>query len=221
MGVTESLQNIVGRTIKDINFGQFKTIVLIIDEGDGKIEKLPGPDTVIKDGSWLYIGMNPNATDENVQALETLLGQGIDGKAALPSPKGKRMSLGKIVGRIVTPVPKESKRGLEPSVLNARNISRQGTLLHFTLEFDCFTFPEQIGKDVSIGPAGLDMRKKFNINLAGVVKPDSEEPIWFPHAHVKVSAGDIGLVVRRPLQDGSSEPTATDAEIENLQVVAE
>merc|ERR1712050_158033 len=98
-------------------------------------------------------------------------------------------------------------------------------LLAFTLEFDCFTFPDHIGQKARLGPrahadepnvVALDMRRRFRINVAGVLRQGAEEPEWFPGPAVEVSAGDLGLVVRRPCRDGSTQSTVLDADLNDL-----
>merc|ERR1719191_688274 len=83
-------------------------------------------------------------------------------------------------------------------------------LLAFTLEFDCFTFPAHIPPKSKLGPAGLDMRNVFRINLAGIFKAGAQDAEWFPGPNAEVNPGDLGMVVRRPRRDGSTESTITD-----------
>jgi hypothetical protein len=93
-------------------------------------------------------------------------------------------------------------------------------LLAFTLEFDVFTFPAHIPKNSSLGPKGLDMRSIFRVNLAGILKTGEEEPVWFPGPDATVAPGDLGLVVRRPRRDGSTESTIVDDDLHNMMVEA-
>merc|ERR1719188_40959 len=93
----------------------------------------------------------------------------------------------------------------------------------FTLEYDCFAFPAHIGACASIGPhvyktsvRPLDLRKSFGINLAGVMRQGNSEPDWFPGPDFEVAPGDLGLIVRCPCRDGSTEPTVTDEDLQPL-----
>merc|ERR1711963_576092 len=84
-------------------------------------------------------------------------------------------------------------------------------------EFDCFKFPEHIGTHVEIGPIGLDMRKRFGINLEGIERPsgnqDKRDVEWFPSGTSTVEPGNLGLVIREPCADGSSRATLTDQDL--------
>merc|ERR1712079_236050 len=58
-----------------------------------------------------------------------------------------------------------------------------GILVEFAVEFDCFMFPKRIGKRAVIGPKGLDLRKRFGINLVGIERftGNAREVEWFPN----------------------------------------
>merc|ERR1712066_616817 len=92
--------------------------------------------------------------------------------------------------------------------------------------FDCFTFPSHIGNKARLGPPAsdqqnssalaLDMRRRFKLNVAGVLRRGSEEPEWFPGPSTEVSGGDLGLVVRKPCRDGSTQSTVLDEDLKPL-----
>lgn len=103
-----------------------------------------------------------------------------------------------------------------------RSVDSKDGLMIFTLEFDCFTFPEHIGAKAAIGPraaedgvCALDLRKSFGLNLAGVISSKGTET-WFPGPDREVEPGDLGLVVRCPRRDGATDPTVTDEDLADL-----
>jgi K+/H+ antiporter YhaU regulatory subunit KhtT len=97
-------------------------------------------------------------------------------------------------------------------------VSEQGEFVKVMCEFDCFRFPEHIGKEVEL--IKLNLRGTFGINLAGIVSvPEGttdKTANWFPSAECKVQPGDLGLVLRRPDPDGSSKPIMTDDDLKPL-----
>lgn len=179
---------LVGKRLADLDFGnKYKTVVLMVDEGKDNFKEIPGANTTLEEGHWIYFGMHPGGdTEEAHRALHNAL-----------FPEGT------------------SKKKLSTGDL-ARSIEKKVGLLNLTLEFDCFTFPDHVGEEAAIGIGKLNIRKNFRINLAGVVRTHSAgsaEPEWFPDASVTVSAGDLGLVIRRPCHDGSTQPTVKDSDI--------
>merc|ERR1719291_71770 len=103
-----------------------------------------------------------------------------------------------------------------------RSVNSKDGLMVFTLEFDCFSFPEHIGAKAAIGPratedgiCALDLRKSFGLNLAGIISSKGTET-WFPGPDREVEPGDLGLVVRCPRRDGATDPTVTDEDLADL-----
>jgi len=90
-------------------------------------------------------------------------------------------------------------------------------LVEFIVEVVCFKFPEHIGTQAEIGPNGLDLRKRFGVNLVGIERPSGNEGErdveWFPLGTSTVDPGSPGLVVRKPCADGSSRPTLADEDL--------
>lgn len=62
----------------------------------------------------------------------------------------------------------------------------------------------------------LNTRSNFGINLAGILRLGERCPVWFPSPTTIVCGGDVGLVVRRPCPDGSTQPTLKDKALEAL-----
>jgi serine/threonine protein kinase len=187
-------KNLIGKKVGELRFRQdHNAILLLVDiPGDAalkrkrSLEKSPGKDTVIEEGAWLYFGMPPNETNEDA-----------------------------VVGL---------KRALFPSMSSqtvGRSVNAKAGLMAFTLEFDCFTFPEHIGKKACIGSStdasvmSLNLRGNFGLNLAGIVKKNKEVD-WFPGPLATVDPGDLGLVVRCPCQDGTTEPTVLDEQLQPM-----
>merc|ERR1712050_388246 len=82
--------------------------------------------------------------------------------------------------------------------LSKKDVVESGMLVEFSVEFDCFKFPEHDGARAEIGPYGLDLRKRFGINLVGIERSignDGEREVeWFPSGTATVQSGDLGLV---------------------------
>lgn len=206
--VKSSHVRIVNRKISEISLPG--VVVLLIDYGANDVQKCPGPSTVIRADSWIYFGVDP----------------------AAPAANNDDKSVDQVVDRISGLILEDSDDAdlsRKASSMNntplTRNIGGSSELLAFNLEFDCFLLPSHIGEKAILGPrsclpAGsglaLDMRNRFKINVAGILHQGDQEPIWFPGAAAEVSAGDLCLVVRRPLRDGSTESTVTDANLGSL-----
>jgi hypothetical protein len=216
--ISEKRTHIIGKTIGDIQIGSKTGAVILLVDYNGKVfEQCPSPSTQIKQGCWMYFGVHQSLEEKIEEAVESITKMLSDDRVR----KGKDAPLAESSGRVVE----------GPS-----------ELLAFTLEFDSFTFPEHIGKNARLGPKGagndaaswldgheakpndavmmpgvaLDMRNRFKINVAGVLRQGSDEPEWFPGPTVEVSAGDLGIVVRKPNRDGSTESTVTDEELRLL-----
>jgi hypothetical protein len=148
--------------------------------------KSPGKDTVVNQGSWLYFGMPPSEDSE--EHVKAL------------------------------------EKALFPNVnfgTGSRSCNARHGLMAFTLEFDCFAFPSHIGSSAAIGTSkdsstySLNLRGNFGLNLAGIVNKN-REVTWFPGPEATVQPGDWGLVVRCPCQDGTTEPTVFDEQLQPM-----
>jgi K+/H+ antiporter YhaU regulatory subunit KhtT len=189
--------HIVGKTVGDLALcNKYSVIVLLVDSGEKGCVLCPGKNTVITAPSWVYFGVHKGKDDE-----DEIYDQAFTGIASALS------------GQVAA---------------SERIMDGPSDLLAFTLDFDCFAFPSTIGKSAVLGaksdqasaPTGdavfLDLRQRFNINLAGVLKNGENVPVWFPGPDMTVSPGDLGIVVRRPCRDGSTASTISDENIARL-----
>jgi serine/threonine protein kinase len=198
--VDEKSKHLHGKKVVELGFREeHNAILLLMDNpsSDGKsraVEKVPKKDSVIKNGSWLYFGM--------------------------PGPKDGEDNTDKDIAGLT--------QAIFPSFSQSDHIGRstnyKAGLMAFNLEFDCFHFPTHIGKTAVIGfqeggaATNLRLRQNFELNLAGIVKKQDPQapPVWFPGPEAVIEPGDLGLFVRCPLQDGTTEPTVTDEQLQPL-----
>jgi len=190
-------QHLIGVPLGDLRLGkELGVTVLLIKQATGTFEKLPGAKTKIMCGDWMYFGVpQGEGLSYTVDGLEAKL-------------------------RGVVSVQASTNPGRFRSLLSKEEVIESGILVEFAVEFDCFKFPEHIGTQTMIGPNGLDMRKRFGINLVGIERPSGnqgEHAIeWFPSGTSIVEPGHLGLVMREPCVDGSSRPTLTDKDLSPL-----
>jgi len=189
--------HLIGMPLGDLRLGRELGVnVLLIKQADGAFEKVPGVETKIMLGDWVYFGM-PQGEGfwDAVDGLETKLRGGSSVQASMSRSKSS---------------------GCFRS-LSRKEVIESGILVEFAVEFDCFKFPEHIETQAEIGPNGLDMRKRFGINLVGIERPGGNEGEreveWFPSGTSTVEPGNIGLVMREPCADGSSQPTLSDKDL--------
>lgn len=189
--------HLIGMPLGDLRLGRELGVnVLLIKRADGAFEKVPGVETKIMLGDWVYFGM-PQGEGfwDAVDGLETKLRGGSSVQASMSRSKSS---------------------GCFRS-LSRKEVIESGILVEFAVEFDCFKFPEHIETQAEIGPNGLDMRKRFGINLVGIERPGGNEGEreveWFPSGTSTVEPGNIGLVMREPCADGSSQPTLSDKDL--------
>jgi len=193
--------HLIGMPLGDLHLGkELGVTVLLIKQANGTFEKLPGAETKIMCGDWMYFGVPQGERfSDAVDGLEAKLRGGLP---VQPSISGSESS------------------GRFRSVLSKKEVIDSGILVEFSADFDCFKFPEHIGTQAEIGPNGLDMRKRFGINLVGIERPSGnqgEHAIeWFPSGTSIVEPGHLGLVMREPCVDGSSRPTLTDKDLSPL-----
>lgn len=197
--IDERNQYLVGKSLGELHFlHDFGAIVLMIDvpaSAGTQRETHPNKDTVIPQNAWLYIGVHPSEnTEDQISGLAEVL---------FPSSVKRESSACSVVSS------------------SGRCTADKSGLMAFNLEFDCFTFPKHVGTAAVVGPkavagkSALNLRGNFGLNLAGILRPGFE-PEWFPGPEAVVAAGDMGLVVRCPCKDGTTEPTVTDDQLQGL-----
>jgi len=186
--------HLVGKKVGELDLrNKYGATLVLMDvpanpskEIDRVLVKSPNFDTEIREGAWLYFGL-PHCDSPD----ETIA---------------------------------ELRQGLFPHIGDGlgRSVNSKDGLMVFTLEFDCFSFPEHIGARAALGPRAtrdgtraLDLRKSFGLNLAGVISSKGTET-WFPGPDREVEPGDLGLVVRCPHRDGTTEPTVGDEDLADL-----
>jgi hypothetical protein len=218
--ISERHQDVIGKTVGDLALrSKFGTVVLLVDHGHGKsFEKCPDPSTLIRARSWMYFGVRAGEEDN--------IDKAVDGISAMISGTKSGCSSGPLK-RANSSSNTDDKYASSTGSRASRVVDGPSELLAFTLEFDCFTFPSHIGQKARLGPPAnadqhnasalaLDMRRRFKLNVAGILRQGAEEPEWFPGPAVEVSAGDLGLVVRRPQKDGSTSSTVMDEDLNEL-----
>lgn len=192
--VDDKSKHLHGKRVDEVRFREDHNAILLLvaaPKGEDKkelfAEKVPKRDTIIKEGCWLYFGIPPeHHTEEAVLGLKNAIFPAMDAQSV------------------------------------GRSVNAKAGLMAFSLEFDCFQFPAHIGKGAVIGSTqdgdatSLNLRGNFNLNLAGILRPSTEEPEWFPGPTAMVETGDLGLVVRSPCKDGTTEHTVTDDQLEPL-----
>jgi len=149
-------KHLIGKRVDELGFrSNHNAILLLIDiPGDAALkrkrvlEKSPKKDSIIEDGAWLYFGL---PTSDNTEDAVVSL-----------------------------------KRALFPSMSSqtvGRSVNAKAGLIAFTLEFDCFQFPDHLGGPAVLGThpeadqIALDLRETFDINLAGILPAERQEPV--------------------------------------------
>jgi len=189
-------QHLYEKALCDLNLGrELGVTVLLIKQASGAFQRIPSAETRISKGDWMYFGV-PQDEDftKAVEGLQTKL---------QPLQMYCTQST-------------QSEGAFRAMV--KRDVVDRGVLVEFAVEFDCFRFPKHIGKRAEIGPNGLDLRKRFGINLVGIERftGDEREVEWFPNGASVVEPGNLGLVMREPCVDGSSQPTLTEIDLAAL-----
>jgi len=212
--ITAMQSHIVGKVLGEMPWGEHRPVILLMKYSDGKYERVPGRDTKITAGSWIYFGIYGSVTDSSPNARKF-------GKARTERGQEALESICQVL----------YKRKFQPKV---RDVGEQGRLVPFMPEFDIFEFPDRKGDgskyEYCLGPRvwadkqiALDVRRTMNINICGIIHVNrdgsgkesfSEE--WFPGVHATARPGDFGLVVRAPREDGLSEPTLDDDDLDPL-----
>jgi len=201
---------LIGKPLRGLGLSGLGVTVLLVSDGRGSFNKLPGAATKIEEGQWLYFGV-PQGDEELSQAVEGIAQiLASDGSGASRSASGLREDS------------QSQKTSGKFRALRKEEVTVSGKLVEFTVEFDCFSFPEHIGSEALIGPTpdgkrrALDLRRAFGVNLVGIQRPGETEPEWWPQASAAVRPGDLGLIMREPCADGSTRPTLTDADLAPL-----
>jgi K+/H+ antiporter YhaU regulatory subunit KhtT len=168
------------KTIGQLDFmKESDTQVLFVDRRDRKkkpkdpIIRIPGSDTQVESGDWLYLGINQSRK----------------------------------IGR--------DRYGFAKANNEARSILKDGAdvkYFPFWLTFDEIMMPQHavgyaLGSDSNARASAkgfLNMRARFNINVAGIVRKGEEEPLFFPGPEFIITDGDRGLLARFVEADGTS-----------------
>jgi len=202
--------HLIGKQLGDLQLGkELGVTVLLIKQANGEFVRVPGADTPINRGDWMYFGVpQGEGFSDAVDGLEKKL-KGVEMKLSMTKSHNSDDS-----GRF--------------RPLSKKEVVESGSLVEFAVEFDCFVFPPHIGPEAEVGPSGLDMRRRFSLNLVGIERElqnetgqsdgnsGNSEVEWFPSGTSKVKPGNLGLVMREPAADGSSRPTLTDKDLEPL-----
>mmetsp|Transcript_62095 Transcript_62095/g.187329 ORF Transcript_62095/g.187329 Transcript_62095/m.187329 type:complete len:541 (+) Transcript_62095:36-1658(+) len=193
---------LIGKPLRGLGLSGLGVTVLLVSDGRGSFNKLPGADTIVEEGHWLYFGV-PEGDEDT--------GKAIEGITKILDPKSE-----------ATLKPGKSSDSSQFRALSPQEVTVSGKLVEFTVEFDCFSFPEHIGSEALIGPTpdgkrrALDLRRAFGVNLVGIQRIGETEPEWWPGKSAIVHPGDLGLVVRQPCVDGSTLSTLTDEDLAPL-----
>jgi len=195
---TKNHSHLINKPLGELELGKrLGVTVLLIRRANASFERVPSAQTQIQKGDWMYFGV-PQGQEFNkaVDDLDLLLHTNLE-----TLPDAGRTSSGRFRS------------------LSKKDVA-EGKMVEFTVEFDCFFFPEHIGRQVEVGPNGLNLRSRFGINLVGIERhgqqQEGEEMEWFPKGNTMVRPGDIGLVVREPCADGTTRPTLMDEDVAGL-----
>mmetsp|Transcript_71831 Transcript_71831/g.127785 ORF Transcript_71831/g.127785 Transcript_71831/m.127785 type:complete len:527 (-) Transcript_71831:23-1603(-) len=194
--ITSFETHIVGKKLGELDLAKkFNATVLLIANAvgtrTGSYERMPGYDTVLKADDWVYFGIKSDKSTQDDDVTPTL-------SQICQMFYGRDFAL----------------------THEGHDVANEGRLVAFSLEFDCFTFPDYsggapmvLGPQAGDGQVALDLRRALGLNIAGIVTEDRGE-VWYPGAKEVVRPGDLGLVVRAPRRDGMSEPTVHDVDME-------
>lgn len=169
-----------------------------------EVISVPTASTVLKINDWIYFGLHTSGVDKEQMKAQVEFVADTLGLARVPNLEF------------------------------AAKDSRQAHLMPFLPEFDSFHLPEHTANavlgprsvDTPSGPKAfaadgqnaLDLRHRFNINLAGLAHADGSVT-WFPAANDLVRHGDSGLVMRVPqsyADDTAKEPSYPSVEQDAL-----
>jgi len=206
--------DLIGVPLGDLDFRkELGVTVLLIKQAKDAFPKLPGAQTKIMCGDWMYFGV-PQGEGflDAVDGLEAKLRGGLSEQASISASISRSHSSASIS--------RSQSSGRFRSLLSQKEVIERGNLVEFAVQFDCFKFPEHIGTQAEIGNNGLDMRKRFGINLVGIERPSGDEGEhdieWFPSGTSIVEPGNRGLVIREPCVEKTSRPTVTDKDLAPL-----
>jgi len=114
-----------------------------------------------------------------------------------------------------------------------REVAENGAMYCIGMEFDSFRFPQHIGHVATIGKeallgarrefndvghTALKLKDSFNINLVGIQRVGEDSVEWFPDQMARVSPGDLGILARCPVADGSSKPSVDEEALARLMI---
>mmetsp|Transcript_55922 Transcript_55922/g.173232 ORF Transcript_55922/g.173232 Transcript_55922/m.173232 type:complete len:515 (+) Transcript_55922:42-1586(+) len=188
--------HLIGKPLGGLGFSSgLGVTVLLISNGHGSFETVPGASTILREDHWLYLGV-PQGDEEMDRA--------VDGIRQILHSSWE---------------PERTDSSGRYRAMRKEDVTESGRLVEFTIDFDCFPFPAHIGSAAVLGPTSdgqrraLNFRRAFGVNLVGIQRLGETEPEWWPRASAVVGPEDLGLVVREPCSDGTTRPTLTDADL--------
>lgn len=194
----------------------------------GEMISQPSRETMVEAGTQLYLGIPADSliSEKAVQFVEEKLDHQNEALGHLDDSDELRASM--TAERLI-----KSHHLHEGDNRGKRQVVQRGAMHSFVMEFDCFVFPSHIGDEATVGPKpmvgpsgqfaevkhiALDLRKNFNISLAGIQRVGKTEVEWFPVESDVVRPGDIGLIARCPWEDGSTKSSISPDTLSKLLV---
>jgi serine/threonine protein kinase len=204
--------------------------MLVRELGGGReMISLPSRETVVDAGTQLFLGIPPDSpnSEKAVQFVEEQLGHHSEASGSGHLADSDELRTSMTAERLI------KSHHLHEGDSCKRQVVQRGAMHSFVMDFDCFVFPPHIGDEATVGPKpmvgpsgqfaevkhiALDLRKNFNISLAGIQRVGKTEVEWFPVESDVVRPGDIGLIARCPWQDGSTQSSISPDTLSKLLV---
>ncbi|CAK0804481.1 unnamed protein product [Prorocentrum cordatum] len=236
--------HLLNRTLADLKLHALTHVMLVRQPGTEDRFTNPSEDIRLKTGMHVYLGIPADSvdTDAAVEVVEEVFlpGRALSKRRSHDSacseeelaPCPDRPSMfpacrGSLVAKYdlhdVTKAYARSKF----------EVAETGAIYAFAMEFDSFRFPQHIGHEATIGKEplrgprrefndvghiALNLKGAFNINLVGIQRVGEDSVEWFPDPIVQVRPGDLGIVARCPMTDGSSKPSVDEEALASLMI---